>query len=132
MTLRQYTIILGLGTAIIWSAWFLVLTNIDPLTAGALGFVIFYATLLGGLTGLFTTIATIIRAWREPTRDVEEVVVASLRQAGILALLLLCALILARNGLFNWLTVVGLLIAVGLLETIFILRKKPIKHHENS
>lgn len=132
MTLRSYTIILGLGTAIIWAAWFVILVSIDPITAGALSFTIFYFTLFGGLVGLLTTISTLARSWNHPTRNIEDVVVTSLRQAVILALLFISGLILAHFALLNWLSLGGLLIVVGLLEAIFILRKKPTNQQEIS
>lgn len=132
MTLKQYTIILGIGTAIIWLAWFLVISSIDPMTAGVLGYTIFYTTLFGGLVGLLTIFATIIRSWRHVDRDIEDVIVISFRQAVILSILIIGALILASQQWLNWLTLTGILAIVGLLEAIFILKKKPVKHHENS
>lgn len=132
MTLKQYTIILGIGTTIIWVTWFLVLSSIDPVTAGTPGYTIFFVTLFGGLVGLLTIFATIVRSWHHPNRDIEDVVVISLRQAVILALLVIGALILTSQQLLNWLSLIGILAVVGLLEAIFILKKKPAKHHKNS
>ncbi len=132
MTLRQYTIILGVGTAIIWTAWFLVLVSIDPFTAGALGYAIFFITFFGGIVGLLTLLATVTRSLHHPNRDLEDVVVISLRQSVILALLLIGSLILARQRSLNWLSITGILTIVGLLEAVFILKKRPVKHHNNT
>jgi hypothetical protein len=104
-----------------------VLIKIDPVTAGVIGFIIFYLTMFGGVVGFLTTISTIIRAWNHPTRDVEEVVVISLRQATILAFLFTGALALLSQNLLNWFSISALLLVVGLLEAVFILKKKPIK-----
>jgi len=119
-----------MGTAIIWAAWFLVLISIDPFTAGFFGFAIFYATLIGGLIGLITTIATLIRAWHHPDRSIEDVVTTSLRQAIILSLLTFCALLLSRYQLLSWLTIIGLIFITAVLELGFIIRKKPNKTQE--
>ena len=127
VTLRQYTIILAIGTLIIWFTWFLVINNIDPINAGSFGFLIFYITLFGGLVGTLTTLSTLVRSWRHPHRDIEDVIVVSVRQAIILALLLIGCLMLASVSLLNWPFIIGLLFAVGLFEAIFILRKKPVK-----
>lgn len=119
-----------MGTAVIWAAWFLALLSIDPFTTGFFGFAIFYATLIGGLVGFITTTTTLIRAWHSPERSIEDVVTTSLRQAIILSALTFGALLLSRLQLLNWLTVLGLVLAVALLELTFIVRQKPKKHQE--
>jgi hypothetical protein len=51
MTLRQFLGIMFFATIFCWSAWALVLINVDPLQASTSDFLFFYASLLLSLLG---------------------------------------------------------------------------------
>ncbi|MFH1286693.1 MAG: hypothetical protein ABII02_02990 [Candidatus Magasanikbacteria bacterium] len=57
MTLRQYLVIMFLGTLLCWAAWGLVVLNIDPFVATLSAYVFFYTSLF---LALFGSIALII------------------------------------------------------------------------
>ena len=126
MNLRQYITFFAVGTAIGWCAWFLVLMSIDPVEAGLVAYLMFYVSLVIGLSGLLTTVSTLVRVIRYPDRDAEEIVHTSLRQGFLLTLLVVGSLILLSLELFTWWTLVLVVMIVGLLEFLFTLstRKK--------
>lgn len=51
MTLKQYLTIMILGTIMCWTAWWLVILNVDPEAAGTAGFSFFYGSLFLALLG---------------------------------------------------------------------------------
>ncbi|MBU1126489.1 MAG: hypothetical protein ABH826_02860 [Patescibacteria group bacterium] len=127
MNLKQYITFFAIGTAIGWSAWILVVLSIDPSAAGALGILMFYISLTIGLSGLLTTISTLIRFARYPDRDTEEVVLTSLRQGFLLTILVICALILLSFELLFWWSVLIIVFIIALVELAFIVKKKGVQ-----
>ena len=98
MNLRQYLLILALGTAVALGAWAIVLMAIDPVTAGGLSLLIFYVTLGSGLVGLFTIVGTVLRARKFKDSGLGLAVTRSLRQGTLLSILLIVSLILLSTG----------------------------------
>ena len=123
MNIKQYIAIFATGTVIAWSTWFLILRTIDPLTAGVVSFVIFYFTLFLGVTGIFTTILTVIRMWRFKKRHADEIVVTSLRQSVLLANLVVGSFILLSQDMFTILALFLLLALLGMIEFIVLSSK---------
>jgi hypothetical protein len=123
MNLRQYLVVLSIGTAAALSAWCVVLMAINPLTSGTLALVAFYATLSLGLAGFFTIIGTLARTARFPGRDVGAVVTRSLRQAVFLTILAVGSLYFMSAGLFSTLTLFIAVLALGFLEFFFLVSR---------
>jgi len=111
MNLRQYILIFIFGTLIAWSAWIIVLLNIDPISSGLPALIIFYITLFAGLMGFFITISTVIRAYRFKERELEDIIIISLRQSLMLTILLEGALVLLSIEKLNYLSI-GLIISL--------------------
>lgn len=124
MTLRQYLVLLGVGTAIALAAAAIVLVAIDPVTAGSFAFAAFAITLGAALVGLFTIIGTTVRVARHKQEDVGHAVAMSLRQGVFLSGMLLVALFLSSRGALTMLTAIVLVAAVTLVELVFLVRKK--------
>ena len=61
MTLRQYLILMSLGTLICWAAWVVIINTFAPNTAGILGLLFFYVSLFLALVGTFSVIVFLIR-----------------------------------------------------------------------
>jgi len=120
MNLRHYLLTFGTGTLIAWAAWLIIFFNIDPATASIGFYIVFYITLFIGLLGLFTTIATIIRAGRYKKHDFEDAIKRSARQGLMLTILIVVALILASQSLLSWLTAILLIAIIGLVEFFFL------------
>lgn len=124
MNLKQYILAFLLGTVIASVAWVMVLTNIDPVTAGVPALLAFYLTLFIALNGFFTTMATIVRAIIFARRNVEEVVTVSLRQGVLFSVLITGSLFLLSVELLNWWTLLLFIALVSLLEFFFLSTKK--------
>lgn len=120
MTLRQYLIALALGTAISISSWCIVMLAIDPATAGALAFFVFYLTLGGGIAGVFTIAGTSLRSWKYPEKSIESAVARSFRQGILLSVLVIAALILLSHSIFSFGTMLLLVVLVALVELLFL------------
>lgn len=120
MNLRQYLIVLTLGAAVALSAWFIVLLAIDPVHAGALGFVVFYVTMMAGLAGLLTIIGTVIRARRYSEEQVGTAVARSLRQGLLLTVLVVGSLIMLAKGFFSTTSAFLLILLVAVIEFLFL------------
>ncbi|MDP2631522.1 MAG: hypothetical protein Q8P30_01995 [Candidatus Uhrbacteria bacterium] len=129
MNIRQYILLLSIGTAMAWSAWFVVLISIDPATAGWQAFLIFYVTLFTSLAGLFMTISTVVRVQRFPVRDLGDLVHISLRQGLALSLLVTVALILMSQNLLTWWTLLLLVLSIIFIEFVLHSRKTIINDH---
>lgn len=128
MNLRQYILIFIFGTLIAWSSWVIVLFNIDPVSSGFPALVIFYVTLFASLMGLFTTLSTVIRAYRFKERELEDIIIISLRQSLMLTILLEGTLILLSVEKLNYLSI-GIIISVlATLEFIALTFKHGKKH----
>jgi len=124
MNLRQYLIVMSIGTAVAISTWCVVLIAMNPLTSGAIALVAFYVTLTMGLSGLFTILGTMIRTYRFPDREIGGIVNRSLRQAVFLTILLVGSLYLMTQGLFSTLTLFIAVLALGFLEFFFLISSK--------
>ncbi len=124
MNLRQYLIVMSMGTAVAISAWCLVVIGINPVTSGTLAGVIFYFTLGLGLAGLFTISGTSVRAYRYPEAQIGATVTRSLRQGIFLTILVLVCLYLMTQGLLSTLTVIMAVVALGFLEFFFLVSSR--------
>lgn len=78
----------------------LVVWYFDPQGTGYLGISLFYLSLLGSLVSLLTLAGYWFRQRKKP--GTLEDFWTSLRQAGIVSLLLLALLMLSANNLFHW------------------------------
>jgi hypothetical protein len=61
MTLRQYIIIMIFGSILCWTAWGIVIVNIDPFQDTGVGFTFFYTSLFFALLGTISVFAFFIR-----------------------------------------------------------------------
>ncbi len=124
MNLRQYLVVMSMGTALAMSTWCIVLIAINPLTSGVLAQVIFYVTLSFGLAGLFTILGTAVRAARFPHREVGGIVTRSLRQGIFLTGLVVGSLYLMTQGLLSTLTLFIVVVVLGFLEFFFLVSQQ--------
>lgn len=120
MTLRQYLVVLALGTAMSISSWCIVMIAIDPATAGTLAYVVFYLTLGAGVAGVCTMIGTTFRSRKYPDRPIDQAVARSLRQGIVLAALFTTCLVLLSQSLFSLGTMVTLVALAALVEALFL------------
>jgi len=108
-------LIFAFGTLISFSAWFMILMNIDPISTGAFSLALFFITLFAFIVGFFTTSGTLVRSLRNTKQDPEEIIRTSLRQSFFLGILVIASLILLHLDLFIWWIII---LMVGLLTLI--------------
>lgn len=96
MTFRQYIITTAIATAISWIGWALTLSFVDPFAVGVAGAIVFTITLWLALAGAFSIAGMSIRLGAKRDLIPTRIAIASLRDACILATVLVLALILRR------------------------------------
>ncbi len=124
MTLRQYLVLMGMGTALSWAAVALIVTSVDPFATQAVVLGAFYASLFLALTGTisllgFTLRVVLLRGQLVVSRQVA----VSFRQAVLLGLLVIIALVLKSWALLTWWNALLVVAALTLLEFFFISAK---------
>lgn len=132
MSVKQYLLFLTSGTAIAICAWLIVLISINPVTAGSFGFLAFYITLFVSLIGVFAALATLIRIKRKKQPTVESIIKVSLRQGLLLAILVEGSLILLALEYLTTVTLLVLVLAISILEFLFLSMESGSREHKQS
>lgn len=128
MSLRAYLAIMGFGTLTAAATFFLVLFSVDPITAGILGFSLFYFSLFLAVAGAVSILGFIVRVLSHRDEILSRLVLLSFRQAVMLAALTVGALALHSQGLLSWWNSILLVAAVTITEFFFVsLERKSIK-----
>ena len=123
MSLREYLLILLTGTCAATIGWFVVIVSVNPFTAGMFGFFAFYLMLFLMVTGLASTLATLLRSRKVEAHDeagILRVLVRSLRQGTFLGLIACGGCIALANKLFSPLLFVGAIIAICAVEFVLL------------
>ncbi|HBH16751.1 MAG: hypothetical protein UV57_C0050G0005 [Parcubacteria group bacterium GW2011_GWD2_43_10] len=120
MTLRQYLAWLAIGTLVSWGALVLVMTYLNPQTAGTTGFLFFYLSLFLSLGGTFTLVGFAWRYWRHRDEVLFRHVSMSFRQGILLALAVVLASWLKTNNLLTWWNTGLLVVGLTLLELFWL------------
>lgn len=125
MTLRQYLILMSIGTALCWLVWFLVISNIDPKESGWLGFILFYISLYLALTGAISVIGFIVK--KRITQNDEIVfhhVHHTFRQGLLIALLFTTTLMMLQFKVLNWWTGLTVVLLFLVMESMILANRK--------
>ena len=121
MTLRQYLIMMAVGTALSWGAVGLMVTMIDPTVSRPAVFTVFYVSLLLALAGTFFLIGFVTRVTAlGKGGQLSRQVAVSFRQAFMLALILVFALFLRSHDVLTWWNALLIVGAATALESFFI------------
>ena len=121
MTLRQYLIMMAVGTVLSWGAVGLMITMIDPTVSRPAVFVVFYISLLLALAGTFSLIGFVTRVTVLGKRgQLSRQVAISFRQAFMLALILVFAIFLRSHNVLTWWNTLLIVGAATALESFFI------------
>ncbi len=125
MNLKQYLILMSLGTIVCWSVWFIVLGNVDPTDSGWLGFAFFYLSLFLSLAGTFSVIGFFVKQkFSKNDTVIFKHVRHAFRQGILLSILLIISLLLLQLELLNWLTGILLVVLFLILESILLSARK--------
>ena len=128
MTLKRYLAAMTLSTVGCWLAFITVLFYIDPQNSGIIGPTSFYISLFLALIGTFSLFGFFIRLLIHKQDLPHYHIGVSLRQATLLAILLLGSLLLLGNRLFLWWSVLSLFAGLIILEFFFLTSKKPNRY----
>ena len=119
MNLQQYILIFFFGTVISTVAWLLIIFNIDPVAVGVPAHIFFYVSLGISLTGLFTTLLTVVRSLLFH-QDVDHAVFTSLRQAILFTVLITGTLIMLASDILTWWLLILFVFVVAVIEFFFL------------
>ena len=116
--------LMGVGTALAWSAVGLIIGTVDPTQTQSVVFGAFYASLFLALTGTLSIIGFVLRvAFLRQQLVVSRHVAVSFRQAIMLALLIIVSLFLQSRSLLTWWNALLIVAAITMLEFFFISAK---------
>jgi len=117
---------MGFGTVLAGATFFLVLFRVDPATAGALGFSLFYLSLGLTLCGAVSIVGFLVRVLMHREEMLSRLVGLSFRQAVLLAALAVGGLALHARDLLSWWNSILLVVVATIIEFIFLsLERKP-------
>lgn len=121
--LKSYLLLAVFGTLVCWSAWALVLFNIDPVVSGFIGLASFYCSLFLALLGTFALIGFAVRRTFSRATVAYHQIGVSIRQGVFLALVVVGALLLRGSGLYTWWNLLVLIAGCTLIEFFFLTRE---------
>ena len=102
MTLRQYLIVMIVGTALSWIAWGLVIANVDPFYASPGAFFFFYSSLFLASLGTLALVVFAVRRWfARESHPLFRTVQRSFHEACIIAALFVVLLALRGASLLR-------------------------------
>lgn len=124
MTLRQYLALMGIATAVIWSAVALIITQVDPDETQAIVFGIFYVALFLAMTGTLSIVGFLLRIWLlKQNFFVSRQVLIAFRQGVLLSMLIVAMLVLRSKTMLSWWMALLAVAALTALEFFFISAK---------
>lgn len=127
MNLRQYLIIMVIGTILCWVSWFFVILNIDPFEANLASFIFFYVSVFLALIGTFSiTLFLLYRSIKKNAIPVYYYVQKSFRDSIIVAAFATILLYLQGSGLMNMWNFIILMSATVSLFIFLIFNKSSI------
>lgn len=131
MNLKQYIIIMLLGTLFCWIAWIFVILNIDPFQDTGVGFLFFYISFTFALLGTISIFSFLIRQSIGKNKlPMFRYVKQSFKDALFFTLVFILLLFLQGKGYLNWWNTIIFNLVV-LLSSIFILSNKTNNNHIN-
>ncbi|MBI3114887.1 MAG: hypothetical protein HYZ09_00115 [Candidatus Kerfeldbacteria bacterium] len=116
MSLTKYLTVMALSNAGLWLAWVLVILNLDPREGGGIGLTLFYVSLYLAVSGTLALIGFGVRALVFRQTPLYRHLAVSHRQAFLLGLLVIVALMLQAARLFAWWNALILLAIVAGIE----------------
>jgi len=132
MSVRGYTLLLAIATALSWSAWSAIIMTINPQETGAIGLTLFYISISLALAGTFSLIGFLIRTLFVKKEDVFSRVSIAFRQAVFFTLLINGFLFLQSMRLLTWYNTAFLIIALAIAEFVVISNAKNTVGTEDS
>lgn len=116
MSLKSYLAILIVTASLCWGGLWYVINSVNPDLTNWIGFLLFYVSLFLAISVTASLLGFIVRFLALRKELVTCSVRAAFRQSFLFASLIVVALLLLASDLFNWLSVVLLIIGLSILE----------------
>lgn len=116
MTLKNYLIVMGLLSVLVWGIFILIVNIIDPFATNWLGLSLFYVSLFLSLSGTAALLGFLVRFVALRHSLVFYAVSNAFRQSFLFALFISVSFLLLSLELFTWLNISLLLIIFVILE----------------
>lgn len=120
MSLVRFLIALGIGSALSWTAWILVLTTLDPFRGGLIVIILFYGSGALALLGTLTLGGFWLRYWLEKEKIPFQQIGIALRQATTITAAVIIGLLLQASRLLSGWTLAILIVLVIVVELFFL------------
>jgi len=124
MSLKKYLLVMIAITLFAWLLNGLVILNVNPFTTNWLGFTLFYATIFLALLATAAVVVFAVRFLRHRDQPAFQLVRESFRQSFFFAFLVAAAFFLLSKRMLSWLNLALLILALSVLEFIFLNKKK--------
>lgn len=119
-----YNFFILVGTGAVWTAWGMVVTQVDPGTGGTPAFVYFFVSLFFALLGTIYLFGYVLQTRIIGRQAVLQSVRSSTRQALLFATLLTVSLALQGWRLLTWYNALLLVALLTFIELLFITRER--------
>ena len=120
MTLKNCLIGLVVSTVLCFTAWVLILSNVDPATTDWQGFLLFYLSLFFAFVSLLTLVGFFVRSKLFPNKPIFTQVGISFRQSVLFSIIAVGTLLFQGLKMLNWQNALLLVVSVIILEFYFL------------
>lgn len=128
MTLKQYLVIMILGTCLCFVSLAFVLINIDPFVDTGIGFLFFYLSLFFSLLGFFSILLFVYHYFaKRESLPMFKFVQASFQQSFLVSFVVLFLLYLQGKNYIRWWNALTIVVLVLLLAVFKVANKKNVQ-----
>lgn len=121
MNFKQYLSLMAIGTGVALLSWVIVLTAIDPVTAGAPAKLAFYVTFFISSVGIFSLFGALVRVLiLHKEAVVAREVARAFRQGILFSSIILLSLVLAAFDYLRWWTILLVIMLFACIELFFL------------
>ena len=120
MTLKNCLIGLVVSAVLWFTAWVLILSNVDPATTDWQGFLLFYLSLFFAFVSLLTLVGFFVRSKLFPNKPIFTQVGISFRQSVLFSIIAVGTLLFQGLKMLNWQNALLLVVSVIILEFYFL------------
>ena len=120
MTLKNCLIGLVVSAVLCFTAWVLILSNVDPATTDWQGFLLFYLSLFFAFVSLLTLVGFFVRSKLFPNKPIFTQVGISFRQSVLFSIIAVGTLLFQGLKMLNWQNALLLVVSVIILEFYFL------------
>lgn len=125
MSLKQYLLLMSVGTLFCWLAWIFVIFKISPIDSGIVGIFSFYLSLFLAIVGTFSVLGFLIRGFILKNEDaVFRQVKNTFRQSIFVSTVVTLMLLMLSKGWLYWWTALMLMMSFVFIEAYLFTNRK--------